>query len=156
MTEQNQPSKDDISHMTKLLVHGHLADIYAMQKVNVNVTGISKLSLRDILLILQIGMEPGVTSSSLSILFRISSPLLSTRITALMRMGLIRQVEDGLDRRVHKLALSNDGRKIYKKWFAKIEDLASEILKTFSRSEMDEMEDHIEFILNCVYMAFAK
>lgn len=150
MTQQAQPSQADIARMTTLLIHGHLADIYALQKVNMDVGNLPKLGLRDILLVIQIGLEPGITSSKLSHLFRMSSPLLSTRITALMKLNLVQQVEDTKDRRVHNLKLLASGKKVYQFWYKRIEALAINILMTHSLEDMNQMEERIEYILKSV------
>lgn len=150
MTEQVQPSQDDIERVTNLLIHGHLADIYALQKVQADVGDLPKLGLRDILLVTQIGLEPGITSSRLSSLFRISSPLLSTRISFLMRLQLIQQVEDPKDRRVHNLTLLAPGHKVYQFWYKRIEALALKLLTVFSRAEIDDMEHRIGYVIRSV------
>lgn len=150
MAKTVQPSQADIDRLTTLLIHGHLTDIYALQKVNVGAADLTKLSLRDILLITEIGLEPNITSSKLSRMFRISSPLLSTRITALMRLELVQQSEDLTDRRVHNLTLLPKGTEIFDAWYARLQELAKQILTVFPRENVDNLESNIDFLLNTI------
>ncbi|GKT04322.1 MarR family winged helix-turn-helix transcriptional regulator [Furfurilactobacillus sp. WILCCON 0119] len=150
MTESTTPSQADIDRVTTLLIHGYLTEIYALQKITVDVADLNKLSFRDILLITQIGLEPGITSTKLSRTFRISSPLLSTRITALMHLDLVEQVEGSMDRRIHNLKLLERGEAVYQHWYARIQEMAKSLLATFPRTEIDTMEDHIGGILEIV------
>ncbi|GEK29184.1 MarR family winged helix-turn-helix transcriptional regulator [Furfurilactobacillus siliginis] len=147
MLKKVQPTNSDINHITELLIHGHLTDLYSLKKVNVALPGAKKLNFRDILIVLQIGLEPEITSSKLSELFRISTPLLSTRISSLMRLDLIKQVEDPDDRRIHKLLLRSAGTTLFNEWYQHIKNFAVDILNDFPRASIDEMEHIIDFIV---------
>lgn len=156
MLKNVQPSNSDIEHMTELLIHGHLTDLYSLKKVNVALPGATTLNFRDILLLLQIGLEPEITSSRLSQLFRMSTPLLSTRISSLMRLNLIRQVEDSDDRRIHKLLLRSAGITLFDEWYQHINTFAVDILNDFPRASIDEMEHIIDFIVNHAVTGLSK
>lgn len=70
-------------------------------------------------------------------------------VDRLERKGLVKRVRSPEDRRVVRLALSDEGKAIYPELIAKAAEVTNRTLKCLSRSELQQLESLLQKVLDC-------